>query len=147
MTKFGQVSKYNEAKGTVTVRFSRPEACQKCGACGAGVQNGSVTLKAEGCNVGDWVRVELPEGRFLSATALAYGLPLAGMFLGLGLGYLLGRGGDIAMLLGALGGVAVAVAGLYLVDRRIAGRPEWTPRITAVYGELPDIAQIGCRPE
>ena len=48
----------------------------------------SIRLKAD-CAVGDWVKVELPDGQFVSATAIAYALPLAcflmGLFLGLSL--------------------------------------------------------------
>ena len=60
----------------IEVRFERPEACAKCGACGGGGKSRSIRLKAD-CAVGDWVKVELPDGRFLGATALAYALPLA----------------------------------------------------------------------
>ena len=63
MTKFGQVVHYNEANGMSTIEFARPEACAKCGACGSQSQTGTVTLQAQ-CKVGDWVRVEYPEGRF-----------------------------------------------------------------------------------
>ena len=146
MTKFGQVYEYNEETKMATVRFERPDACKKCGACGNGSQTGTITLKAD-CKVGDWVRVELPEGRFLSATALIYVLPLFGLLLGLGLGWLLGNGSDIAMLIGAIACVGLSVGALYFIDKRIAGKPEWTPRVTEVYSSLPDIEQIGCMPE
>jgi positive regulator of sigma E activity len=143
MTKFGQVYQYNEAKRTASVRFERPEACKKCGACGVLSQTGTISLKGD-CKVGDWVRVEYPEGRFLEATAIAYVIPLAGLLAGIGLGWLLGGGGDGGMLLGALGGLGVSAVILYFVDKRISGRPEWTPRITAVYEELPTTEDIGC---
>lgn len=146
MIKFGQVYEYDAAKGLAKVHFDRPDACKKCGACGAGSQRGSITLAAD-CKVGDWVRVEMPEGRFLSATAIAYVIPLVALFLGLALGWLLGGGSDIAMLLGALAGIGVSIAVLYFVNRRIANRPEWTPHVTEVYGDLPDINQIGCQAE
>jgi len=47
MIKFGQVMERNEAKGLVTVRFERPEACGKCNACGTGTQKGEVILPSE----------------------------------------------------------------------------------------------------
>lgn len=143
MTKFGQVYEYNVATGMASVRFTRPETCAKCGGCGAGSQQGSVTLKAN-CKVGDWVRVELPEGRFLSATAIAYVVPLVLFFVGLGLGWLLGGGSDLWMLAGALLGIGLSVGILYVVNRRISGKPEWTPRIVEVYETAPDMSQIGC---
>lgn len=146
MTKFGQVYEYDTATGMASIHFERPEACAKCGACGSGSQKGSVTLKAQ-CAVGDWVRVELPEGRFLSATAIAYVIPLIAFLVGIGLGWLLGNGNDLAMLAGALAGIGVSVGILYLVNRRISGRPEWTPRVTEVYQTAPDMSQIGCTGE
>jgi sigma-E factor negative regulatory protein RseC len=145
MVKFGQVYQYDEAKGIAGVRFERPEACKKCGACGVLSQTGTISLKGS-CKVGDWVRVEYPEGRFLEATAIAYVIPLAGLLLGLGLGWLLGSGGDGGMLLGALGGLGASVGILYLVNRRVSGRAEWTPYITAVYEDLPTAEEIGCQP-
>ncbi len=144
MTKFGQVYEYDKNKGIASIRFERPEACKKCGACGAGTQTGTITLKGD-CKIGDWVRVEFPEGRFLEATTIAYVIPLLGLFAGLGLGWLLGGGNDLGMLLGALAGLGLSVGVLYLVEKRVSGKPEWTPRITAVYDTLPTEEEIGCR--
>ena len=146
MTKFGQVYEYNEETHMASVRFSRPEACAKCNGCGTGSQQGRITLKAD-CKVGDWVRVELPESRFLSATAIAYVIPLLLFFLGLGLGWLLGNGSDAAMLIGSVAGIALSVGVLFIINRRIAGKPQWTPRVTEVYESAPDTSQIGCAGE
>ena len=146
MTKFGQVYEYNEAKQLAAIKFSRPEACAKCGACGSLAQTGTVTLKAV-CKVGDWVRVELPEGRFLEATAIAYVIPLIGLLAGIASGWFLGGGSDGVTLLGAVAGLAVSAGILWLVNRRISGRPEWTPRVTAVFDEKPTTEDIGCSVE
>ena len=146
MTKFGQAVEVQPDKGTATIRFSRPEACSKCGACGALSQTGTITLAAD-CKVGDWVRVELPEGRFLEATAFAYVLPLAGLLLGIGLGWLLGGGADGYTVLGAVAGLGLSAVMLKVVDKRVSGKPEWTPHITAVYDEAPDLDSIGCHAE
>ena len=146
MTKFGQVYAVDEAKGLASVRFSRPEACGKCGACGAGVHQGDITLKAQ-CQIGDWVRVEMPEGRFLTATAVAYVVPLLALFAGLGLGSLLGQGNDLAALLGGVGGIVLSLGFLKLVEKHIKGKPEWSPRIAEVYPAAPDALQIGCHAE
>ena len=145
MTKFGQVVEYDSVNKLAQIHFSRPEACSKCGACGGGGQTGSITLQAD-CKVGDWVRVEYPENRFLEATAIAYIIPLVGLFIGIGLGWLLGRGGDAGMLIGALVGLALSVGILFLVEKRVSGKAEWTPRVTAVYYELPTMEDIGCNP-
>ena len=146
MTKFGQVYEYDAEKRLATVHFSRPEACAKCGACGSGTQTGTVVL-TDDCKVGDWVRVEMPEGRFLEATAFAYVVPLVGLLLGIGLGWLLGGGADGYTVLGAVLGLGLSAVVLRVVDKRVSGRPEWTPHITAVYDEAPDLDSIGCHAE
>ena len=146
MTKFGQVVHYNEANGMSTIEFARPEACAKCGACGSQSQTGTVTLQAQ-CKVGDWVRVELPEGRFLEATAIAYVVPLVGLLAGIGLGWLLGQGRDGWTVLGAVLGLGLSAVVLHLVDRRISRRPEWSPHVAAIYGDKPSIDEIGCHGE
>jgi sigma-E factor negative regulatory protein RseC len=143
MIKFGQVVERNDGKGLVTVRFERPEACTKCGACGSGSQKGEVTVLAD-CKVGEWVRVELPEGRFLQATALVYVIPLAGLLLGLFLGLKLGAGSDLWAVLGAALGIVVALLALYGIDKNISKKPEWRPKITAVYPEKPSLEDLGC---
>ena len=146
MTKFGQVTDFQSATGMATIVFDRPDACAKCGACGAGTQSGSIILKAQ-CNVGDWVRVEMPEGRFLTATAITYVVPLVGLLLGLGLGWFASNGSDGFTLLGAMVGLGISAVILYLVDRRVSQKPEWTPRITEVFSDRPTGEDIGCHIE
>lgn len=143
MTKFGQVKAYDTEKGVATIAYVRPDACAKCGACGSLSQTGTIELKAD-CKVGDWVRVELPEGRFMQATAVAYVVPLLGLLAGLGLGWLLGGGSDGASMLGAGLGLGLALAALRLNELRIKGKPEWTPRVTEVFAERPTVEDIGC---
>ena len=89
----------------------------------------------------------LPEGRFLEATAFAYVVPLVGLLLGIGLGWLLGGGADGYTVLGAVLGLGLSAVVLRVVDKRVSGRPEWTPHITAVYDEAPDLDSIGCHAE
>ena len=48
------------------------------------------------------------------------------------------------MLIGALAGLGISVGILYLVEKRVSGRPEWSPHVTAVYDELPSEDEIGC---
>ena len=118
MTKFGQVLAYNENTGIAAIGFNRPDACEKCGACGAQSHQGTIELKAD-CKPGDWVRVELPQGRFLQATALAYVLPLAGLLGGLLLGFLGGGGADGPTLLGGGLGLGISLLLLWLNEKRI----------------------------
>ncbi|HPF88927.1 MAG TPA: SoxR reducing system RseC family protein [Candidatus Limiplasma sp.] len=143
MIKFGHIIERNEEKGLVTVRFERPEACGKCNACGTGTQKGEITLPSD-CQVGQWVRVELPEGRFLQATALVYIVPLTGLLLGLFAGLILGAGNDLWTVIGAVVGLLLSLLVLHTVDKHVSKKPEWTPKITATYTDNPTINDIGC---
>ena len=143
MIKFGQILEKNDKKGLVTVKFERPEACGKCHACGTGANQGEVTLPSDR-QVGEWVRVELPEGRFLQATALVYVLPLCGLILGLLLGWSLGGGSDLWTVLGAFFGILLSLLALYGIDKRVSKKPEWMPKITAVYADKPSSDDLGC---
>lgn len=126
MIKFGQVQAYDKTTGEATIVYMRPDACAKCGACGGGGKSRSIRLKAD-CAVGDWVKVELPDGRFLGATALAYALPLACFLLGLFLGYSLSGGMELWALLGSAIGLSLSAVALRLFELRLRQRPEWTP--------------------
>lgn len=104
MTKFGEVIGYDPQSGVAVIRYTRPEACAKCGACGGKAQETVIRLKTtEACRVGNWVKVELPDGRFLHAAALAYAVPLGLFLAGLLLGYRWLGGEGAAILTGLLG--------------------------------------------
>ena len=144
MIKFGQVTAYNEKTGVATISYIRPEACAKCGACGGLSQTGSIDLKAR-CKTGDWVKVVLPDGRFMYATALAYVIPLIGFLAGLFAGYYLGGGSELWAVAGSLIGLGACMVFLKLNEKRIAGKPEWTPHVAEVYDQRPDsLDAIGC---
>ena len=144
MTKFGEVIGYDPQSGVAVIRYTRPEACAKCGACGDKAQETVIRLKTtEACRVGNWVKVELPDGRFLHAAALAYAVPLGLFLAGLLLGYRW-LGGEGAAILTGLLGLALGMLFLRLKDRALAGRPEWTPHITAVYEDRSAVDVLGC---
>lgn len=143
MIKYGQITEVQPQDGTVTVLYSRPEACEKCGACGGKGRDQSIILKGDS-KIGQWVRVELPDNRFLRATALAYVIPLLCFLGGLFAGYALFHQNELAAFIGSLLGLGVGVLLLRAADRRIAGKPEWTPRITAVYEQRPPMELQEC---
>lgn len=143
MTKLGQVTEYDGETGVATITYSRPEACEKCGACGTRKHNGKIKLKAS-CQIGDWVRVELPDGRFMQATVLAYALPFVFFMGGMLAGYFLSGKSELIAALCAFIGLGLSVALIKLADSRIKGKDEWTPHVTAVYGQKPDTDDIGC---
>ena len=144
MVKYGQVTAYNERTGVATITYIRPEACAKCGACGGLSQNGTIDLKAS-CEVGNWVKVVLPDGRFMKATAVAYVIPLVGFLAGLFAGNAFSGGNELWTLGGSLIGLLICVAGLKLNEKRIAGNPDWMPHVAEVYAQRPaGLDAIGC---
>lgn len=143
MIKFGQIKEKNENTGTVTIRFSRPEACGNCHACGYGSGKSELTLPSNH-NVGEWVRVEFPENRFLQATTLVYIIPLIGLLAGLFLGWLLFAGSDLYTVVFALLGLVISFGALYIIDKRISRKPEWSPKITDTYPDKPASDDLGC---
>ena len=72
---------------TLEVTFCRPGDCEKCHACIGGEKKHVLLVKGEG-HVGDVAVVSLPEQTVVKASALAYLLPLAGLFIGMLLGAL-----------------------------------------------------------
>ncbi len=144
MTKFGEVLQYDGRSGVAVIRYTRPEACAKCGACGGSGKEMVIRLKTgETCRPGNWVKVELPDGRFLHAAALAYAVPLALFLAGLFAGYRW-LGGEGAAILTGLLGLLLGMGFLRFKDRALAGRPEWTPRVTAVYEDRSAVDALGC---
>lgn len=141
MTEFGVVTQSGQGKCSVT--FSRPEACEKCGACGGAKRKHTLELEGE-YPVGQWLRVEMPEGQFLQATSLAYVLPLVIMLAGLGLGYIISGKTDAGAALGALIGLAAAILLLRVLSKGLTKKDGWQPRVTAQYEQKPTIADIGC---
>lgn len=143
MIKFGQVTAYDQSTRTATISYVRPDACAKCGGCGSMNQTGVIELKAD-CAVGNWVKVVLPDSRFMSATLVAYIIPLICFLVGLFAGFKLSSGSELWALGGSLIGLAVSLLILRINEKRIAGKPEWTPHVAEVYQRKPDIDDIGC---
>lgn len=122
----------------IEVRFERPEACAKCGACGEGRKTcTTLTLRAQ-AQVGDEVVVELPEGRVAQASMLAYTVPLFFLVAGLlvagpvqrALGLSIPQ--DLfAVALGLLG-LCVSLLILRAVEPRIRRRRGWQPQVVSV---------------
>ena len=87
---------------TLEVTFCRPGDCEKCHACIGGEKKHVLLVKGEG-HVGDAAVVSLPEQTVVKASALAYLLPLAGLFVGMLLGALVAPQSETAG--SAIGGV------------------------------------------
>ncbi|MDR2513781.1 MAG: SoxR reducing system RseC family protein [Christensenellaceae bacterium] len=118
---------------TMTVLFERSAMCERCGACEkANEEMRMLVGRAEEAEVGDRVKVSLRGGTLLKAALLAYGLPLAGLLLGLILGETLPFQGNrdlIAVGLG-LGFAGLAFFGLKLSEPLREKR--YTPTVVAI---------------
>lgn len=88
-----EVGLVKEVKGDyVVVGLVRNEACGHCKACSVGLQETEMILEADNqchAEVGDLVEIYLKEENFLKAVFIMYSIPLIGLLLGIGLGYLL----------------------------------------------------------
>ena len=137
--------------GQLTVLFERPEACEKCGACGGRRHGHRITLNdsADGAAVGDLVTVDMPEARVVSASALAYLIPLAGLLTGLIVGagqaerIAPGMSVDLSAALCALAGLALSLPVLMLADRAVRGKARWTPKIVSILHSAPGEQENG----
>ena len=122
----------------LTVIFERHEACGDCHACMHGSTDcAKHTVKLRGrANVGDRVVVEMDDSQVMAASAAAYLIPFAGMMLGLGAGWLLGRAvtginSELLMALTGVAGTAVAYVIMRALDPKLS-RGRWEPRIVSV---------------
>ena len=91
MAEIGQVT---EIKGDlIRVKLQRHDACDHCNACSAGVETEEMMLEAENlclAKPGDLVEISLEESNFLVAVIIMYIIPLAGLLVGIALGYAVG---------------------------------------------------------
>jgi sigma-E factor negative regulatory protein RseC len=129
--------------GVADVSTWRRGACAGCSesaSCGIDMQEECPEVVTAENRVGAWpgdtVELALPDHAALELSLLVWVLPLVGLvvgaFAGTGLADRIGLGADAAGALGALAGLVVAFTGLRQVDRRAAGSPRITPRITRV---------------
>ena len=130
MERLGEVTKVDGKWLEIT--FCRPSDCDKCHACMGG--NQTMTLRLEGkANLGDSVLVEMPASTITMASLMAYGLPLAGMLIGMLAGdALLPLEGSLGALAGAMVGFALPLIYLLATEKKRRLDPKWTPQIKRV---------------
>ncbi len=130
MERLGEVTKVDGKWLEIT--FCRPSDCDKCHACMGG--NKTTTLRLEGkANLGDSVLVELPASTVTKASAIAYGLPLAGILVGMMLGNaLIPLENSLGALIGAVVGLAIPLAYLFVSEKTRRNNPKWTPQIKRI---------------
>ena len=123
------------------VRVVRSSACDSCGSRSkCKVDTGAeVVVTAEnsaGGGVGDRVRLSMPSGSFFKSTFLVYIVPVAALVAGAYAGtlpfILPGLSPDAASVICGFGAMAISFLMLRMLDRRAAGKPANTPRITGI---------------
>ena len=126
---------------TAVVRFQRGSMCAHCGACLAIGEKEMETRvgDARGVKVGDRVAVTLSKKSFLTASALAYVLPLAALLIGLFLGYALG--GELAAILCGLVLCGLTYVLLHALNARFTKTRSFEPRMTKVVYDESDFAE------
>ena len=114
------------------ITFCRPSDCDKCHACMGGPN--TTTLRLQGkANVGDSVLVELSASTVTKASALAYGLPLAGLLAGMLLGdTFIPMENSLGALIGAVVGLALPLTYLLVSEKKRRSNPKWTPQIKRI---------------
>lgn len=86
MAEIGEVIQVKEP--FIKVKLQRKEACAKCKACTAGLEEKDMFIEAKNlCHAqkGDFVEIMLEEENFIKAVFFMYGLPLVSFFIGLGI--------------------------------------------------------------
>jgi len=118
---------------TATVRFLRSDACGHCNACfHLGSNEADIEIENE-CRaaVGDVVVIELHGGGMVKASAIAYGIPLAGLLVGVYVGSL------ISDVYAAVGGILLCGATYFILrglNPHFARSATFKPRMIEVVG-------------
>ena len=114
------------------ITFCRPADCEKCNACHGGQKQTVLTLKGK-AQLGDAAVVEMPTNTFMQASLIAYALPLVCLLAGMLLGSaLFPASSDLAGGIGAVAGLGISSAALYLTEKRRRHDPKWKPQLTQI---------------
>lgn len=130
MERLGEVTRVDGK--WIEVTFCRPSDCDKCHACMGG--NKTTTLRLEGkAKVGDTALVSMPDSTITQASLIAYGLPLAGLLIGMLAGdALYPAENSLGAFVGAAIGLAVPLIGLIATERSRKNNPKWSPQLVRV---------------
>ena len=130
MERLGEVTQVDGKWLEIT--FCRPSDCDKCHACMGG--NQTTTLRLEGtANVGDKALVSLPDSTITQASLIAYGIPLAGMLVGMFAGdKLIPLGNSLGALIGAAAGLAIPLVCLVATEKKRRSNPKWSPQLVRI---------------
>lgn len=114
------------------ITFCRPSDCEKCNACHGGQKVTTLLLPGQ-ASLGDAALVEMPTGTLVQASAMAYGLPLAGLLIGAAAGAaLFPASSDGAAVAGGLAGLGAALLTVRLTEHRRKNAPRWKPQLIEI---------------
>lgn len=130
MDRLGEVTRVDGKWLEIT--FCRPSDCDKCHACMGG--NKTTTLRLEGkANVGDKALVSMPDSTITQASLIAYGIPLAGLLIGVFAGDAIGPAeNSLGALIGAGIGLALPLIILMVTERSRRKNPKWSPQLKRI---------------
>ena len=130
MDRLGEVTRVDGKWLEIT--FCRPSDCDKCHACMGG--NKTTTLRLEGkANVGDKALVSMPDSTITQASLIAYGIPLAGLLIGVFAGDAIGPAeNSLGALIGAGIGLALPLIILMATERSRRKNPKWSPQLKRI---------------
>lgn len=130
MQRTGEVTAVNGDMLEIT--FCRPADCEKCNACHGGQKVTKLTIAGQ-AQVGDIAVVEMPMKTLMQASTLAYGLPLAGLMIGLIAGTaLFPQHGDAAGVLLGIAGLGVTALIIRLGENKRRQDPRWKPQLIQI---------------
>ena len=130
MERLGEVTRVDGKWLEIT--FCRPSDCDKCHACMGG--NQTMTLRLQGqAKVGDKALVSMPDSTITQASLIAYGLPLAGLLIGMLAGdAIFPAENSLGAFIGAATGLALALIGLIVTERSRRNNPKWNPQLKRI---------------
>jgi len=122
------------------VEIMKSASCSSCKGCSVGRENKPVRVWAEnpiGARVGHIVEIELNAKTFLSATLIAYGIPLLSFLLGIFLAFEVSDFLNISSvepfaLLVGLGLMALSFLGIYFFTKREGIGARYSSRIIRI---------------
>ena len=130
MERIGEVTRVDGKWLEIT--FCRPSDCDKCHACMGG--NQTTTLRLQGkAKVGDKALVSMPDSTITQASLIAYGLPLAGLLIGMLAGdAFIPAEHSLGAVIGAAVGLVIPLIGLIATERSRKNNPKWCPHLVRV---------------
>ena len=134
MRQQGEIT--DKKNGMLEITFCRLEACAACNACEGGKREHKIWIKGNG-RVGDIAIVDMPDQMIVKASAVAYGLPLAGLMAGMLIASAITGENTWGMVIGAALGLGISMAILKMTEKNRSTKPEWNPRVVDIMERSP----------